>query len=198
MSINEIELQEKHANLFLADLLSFVEEAEINEIELDQAKPGFQIETMEQANYITRKLKELRAEQEQIEETAKRELRRYEDKVNTWKEKTLSPLQNQEQFYMSLLESFARQKLEGSNKKSLKLIEGTIGFRKQQDKYEYDDKVLTAYLEENHKDLVKYKAYPDKTALKKAGEVKNGTLYVNGKAVPGVTIIPQDEKFEVK
>lgn len=198
MSINETELQEKHANLFLADLLSFVEEAEVNEIELDQAKPGFQIETMEQANYITRKLKELRAEQEQIEETAKRELRRYEDKVNTWKEKTLSPLQNQEQFYMSLLESFARQKLEGSNKKSLKLIEGTIGFRKQQDKYEYDDKVLTAYLEENHKDLVKYKASPDKTALKKAGEVKNGALYVNGKAVPGVTIISQDEKFEVK
>lgn len=198
MSINEIELQEKHANLFLADLLSFVEEAEVNEIKLDQAKPGFQIETMEQANYITRKLKELRAEQEQIEETAKRELRRYEDKVNTWKEKTLSPLQNQEQFYMSLLESFARQKLEGSNKKSLKLIEGTIGFRKQQDKYEYDDKVLTAYLEENHKDLVKYKASPDKIALKKAGEVKNGVLYINGKAVPGVTIIPQDEKFEVK
>jgi hypothetical protein len=198
MSINEMELQDQYANSFLADLLSFVEEAEVNEIELDQAKPGFQIETMEQANYITRKLKELRAEQEQIEETAKRELRRYEDKVNTWKEKTLSPLQNQEQFYMSLLESFARQKLEGSNKKSLKLIEGTIGFRKQQDKYEYDDKVLTAYLEENHKDLVKYKASPDKIALKKAGEVKNGVLYINGKAVPGVTIIPQDEKFEVK
>lgn len=199
MAIKEAEIIEKMPNSFLDDLLSFVEEVEVEENNIDVTKEGFSIETMEQANYITRKLKEAREEKAELIEVAKDAIAKYEAKIERWKEATMSPLENQEQRYLSLLEVFATNKLEGSNKKSLKLIEGTLAFRKQQDKYEYEDNVLLAYLEENYKkEYVNYKPSSNKAELKKAGKAKDGKFYLGDVEIPGITVTPQDQKFEVK
>lgn len=186
-------------NSFLTDLLSFVEEIEVAELNLED-KQGFQIETVDQANFIARKVKELRAEREEAMETAKKQIEAYQDKVNAWLESVTKPLDNQEAYYLNLLETFARTKLDGSNKKSLKLIEGTLQFRKQQPKYEYTDNVLLDYVKENLPDLIKRKVTEsvDKTALKNKATIKDGRLYIDGKLIPGVVVEEQDDKFDVK
>jgi len=202
MSINELELQpeqeQKTGNSFLDDLLSFVEEAEVEELDLTTVDEGFSIQNMDQANFIAKKVKEVRAEMEEAAETAQAYLESYQEKISNWLEKTQNPLRNQEAYLLRLLENFARTKLEGSNKKSLKLIEGTLQFRKQQDKYEYEDNVLLTYAENNLPQFIKTKLSVDKTELKKKATVKNGELYIDGVLVPGVTVTAQDEKFDVK
>jgi hypothetical protein len=204
MAINELEFdnqqeqEHKTGNSFLDDLLSFVEEAEVEELNLSNVDEGFSIKDMDQANFIAKKIKEVRSEIEEAAETAQAYLDSYQDKISRWLEKTQSPLRNQEAYLLRLLENFARTKLEGSSKKSLKLIEGTLQFRKQQDKYEYEDNTLLTFVEDKLPTYVKTKPSVDKTKLKKDATVRNGQLYINDVLVPGVTVTSQDDKFEVK
>lgn len=201
MAINEVDVKEMHESLgnsFLDDLLNFVEETEVEEFDLENVNEGFSIQTMDQANYIARKLREVRQERKEAEETAKSQIAAYERKVETWLEKVSNPLNSQEERFLQMLEAFASEKLEGSNKKSLKLIEGTLQFRSQQAKFEYEDNSLLAFVESDLPNYVKTKLSVDKANLKKDGKVKNGQLYINDKAVPGIAVIPQPTKFDVK
>ncbi|MED1125200.1 host-nuclease inhibitor Gam family protein [Bacillus atrophaeus] len=202
MAINEVDVQNMHESLagnsFLKDLLSFVEETEVEEFDLTNIDESFSIQTMDQANYIARKLREIREERKEAEETAKAQIAAYERKVSTWLEKVSNPLNSQEQRFLQMLEVFAAEKLEGSNKKSLKLIEGTLQFRKQHDKYEYEENTLLAFAESNLPKYIKTKPSVDKAKLKKDAEVKDGQLYIGDNVVQGVTVIPQPVKFDVK
>lgn len=185
-------------NSFLDDLLEFIDEAEVEELELQKEEDGFKIETIDQANYITKKVKQIRSEIEEAKEIAEAQLKAYEEKVNAWLSSVTKPLERQEEFYLFLLEQFAKEKLKDTKKRSLKLIEGTLQFKKQQDKYEYDDKELTAFAEKNLKDYVRYKPSVDKSKLKKDGKVKEGKLYIGDKEVKGVRVISREDKFSVK
>lgn len=185
-------------NSFLDDLLEFIDEAEVEELELQKEKDGFKIETIDQANYITKKVKQIRSEMEEAKEIAEAQLKAYEEKVNAWLSSVTKPLERQEEFYLLLLEQFAKEKLKDTKKRSLKLIEGTLQFKKQQDKYEYDDKELIAFAEKNLKDYVRYKPSVDKNKLKKDGKVKEGKLYIGDKEVKGVRVISREDKFSVK
>lgn len=185
-------------NSFLDDLLEFIDEAEVEELELQKEEDGFKIETIDQANYITKKVKQIRSEIEEAKEIAEAQLKAYEEKVNAWLSSVTKPLERQEEFYLLLLEQFAKEKLKDTKKRSLKLIEGTLQFKKQQDKYEYDDKELTAFAEKNLKDYVRYKPSVDKSKLKKDGKVKEGKLYIGDKEVKGVRVISREDKFSVK
>lgn len=185
-------------NSFLDDLLEFIDEAEVEELELQKEEDGFKIETIDQANYITKKVKQIRSEMEEAKEIAEAQLKAYEEKVNAWLSSVTKPLERQEEFYLLLLEQFAKEKLKDTKKRSLKLIEGTLQFKKQQDKYEYDDKELIAFAEKNLKDYVKYKPSVDKNKLKKDGKVKEGKLYIGDKEVKGVKVISREDKFTVK
>ncbi len=186
------------SNSFLEDLLSFIDEAEVEEANFNEKEDGFCIESMDQANYIAKKLKELRKEKQEIEESAKNAMDKYAAKIQAWKEKNLGPYENQEEFFLRMLKSFAEEKLRGSTKKSIKLIEGTIGFKKQQDKYEYEDEQLLEFLESSHKEFVKYKPSVDKIKLKSETTPKEGKLYFGEVLIPGVTVTPQEEKFDLK
>ena len=200
MSMTEMQFEsfeQQTGNDLLGDLLSFINEEEEQEIGVNESQPS-RIENDMQANYFIRKVKELRKEKEQIFETAERELRRYEVKIEKWKKMMLSPLENKEKFFLQLLQQYAEEQLMGTGKKSMKLIEGTLGFCKKPDKYEYDEKTLLAYLKEKYPDFVRYKASVDKTELKKAAEAKDGKLYLDGEEVPGVAVIPQEIGFDVK
>jgi hypothetical protein len=124
-------------------------------------------------------------------------------RVNQWRQQELDKRQRDIDYISNLLRAFAEEELKNNKgkTKSISLPYGSIGFKKQQDKYEYDEEALLAFLKEDkelEKKYVKYKPSPDKTALKKDGEAKNGKLYLGDTNVPGVTVTPQEEKFEVK
>jgi hypothetical protein len=185
-------------NSFLNDLLEFIDEQEVQELGLGTADETYTIKDMGHANYIAKKLRKVRNQAEEINTTANAQIDSYKQKVDVWRTSSLTPLANTEAYLTGLLEEFTHRQLEGSTKKSIKLVEGTVQFRKQPDKFEYDEDVLLAYLQTDMPAYVKHKPSIDKAELKKIGEVKKGQFYVTGKPLPGIVVTPQDDKFEVK
>lgn len=115
--------------------------------------------------------------------------------------------------YLSVVEqrlrNFTEEELARTGKKSLKLINGTMSFVKQQPKYERDEEAILTYINtiaDNDNPLVQFlKPQPAKldwAGLKKAGTVKEidgvKRLVVDKVTVPTVTIVDQDKTFKIK
>ncbi len=160
--------------------------------EVDVSEDGFKIETRDQAEYYTRCLAEAQRENAAVELAAKKRIQDYTERVNAWKESKLKENESNIERWTGLLRPWAEEQLAGSKKKSIKLIEGTLGFRKHVE-YQYDDAELIAYLKESgHNELLIEQAPKvDKTALKKAFDFEKDT-------VPGVTYTQLPDTFTVK
>lgn len=192
---------------FLEDLLEEISQEEAKEVGLDfseiniETAEGFSIKDERQANYFIGKVKEIREQREAYARQAQAALDSYTAKVQKFLDRTVGPLDRQEEFFMAALEQFALTERQANPKlKTFKYIEGTLSFKGQQNEYIYDDKRLLEYLEK-HPELDKYirrKLEPNKAELKKAAEVKDGRLFINDNPIDGVTVSPRDEKFEVK
>ena len=159
------------------------------EVEADE---GFKIETRDQAEYYTRCLTQAQRENKAVEEAAKKRIEEYIERVNAWKEGKLKENANNIERWTGLLRPWAEQELKGSKKKSVKLIEGTLSFRKNDD-YQYDDEALIAYLKaKGRNDLIVEQAPKvDKKALKKAFDFTKDKI-------PGVTYTVLPDTFTVK
>lgn len=182
---------------FLDDLLEYVNEEEEQALGI-QHDEAFVIDSVEQANYFARKLNELRAEKQQIAATAQDQIDVYVQRVDAWKNKTLAPLEYEEDRLLAMLKFFAETQLSGSTKKSIKLVEGTLQFRKQQAAYEYNDELLLDYMQRAAAQYVVIKPSVDKKEFKKAITVKDGQAILDGNIVPGVTITERPEAFDLK
>lgn len=181
----------------MEDLLNFIEKED--DTLIGDVDTHYIIKNQDEANIYIKRYKNIVAQMNEIEETSKEALSKYADKVNTWKESCLMPLQRKLQYYETLLQQYAEHQLEGSNKKSLKLIEGTIGFRTPPVKFNYNDEEVLYWLKQvNANDYLKETTTINKEALKKAGAIKDDKFYINDVEVPGITLTKQDKKFVVK
>lgn len=181
----------------MEDLLNFIEKED--DTLIGDVDTHYIIKNQDEANIYIKRYKNIVAQMNEIEETSKEALSKYADKVNTWEESCLMPLQRKLQYYETLLQQYAEHQLEGSNKKSLKLIEGTIGFRTPPVKFNYNDEEVLYWLKQvNASDYLKETTTINKEALKKAGAIKDDKFYINDVEVPGITLTKQDKKFVVK
>lgn len=181
----------------MEDLLNFIEKED--DTLIGDVDNQYMIKNQDEANIYVRRYKNVIAQMNEIEETSKEALSKYTNKVNVWKESCLMPLQRKLQYYETLLQQYAEHQLEGSNKKSLKLIEGTIGFRTPPVKFNYNDEEVLYWLKQvNVSDYLKETTTINKEALKKAGTIKDDKFYIDGVEVPGITLTKQDKKFVVK
>lgn len=196
MSLEHENEQEKEFSV-LDDLFDFLNEEEKNAYQISE-EPGFTIETTDQANYFARKLREVREQKKEFTDAAEHQIQKYTERVRTWESKSVAPLEYEEQRLINMLEFFATKQLEGSTKKSIKLVEGTLQFRAQQPSIEYNDETLLPYVEKNIPDAIAIKKSVSKKELKSAVEFKNGLAYYNGQAVPGITVEDRPAKFDVK
>lgn len=107
------------------------------------------------------------------------------------------------------LRDFAQREIGNTNIKSIKLVNGTLSFVKQQPKYERNEEVILDYIStiaDYDNPLLSFlKPQPAKldwTGLKKAGVVKEldgvKRLIVGNVTVPSVKIIDQDRAFRIK
>ena len=160
--------------------------------EVDVSEDGFKIETRDQAEYYTRCLAEAQRENAAVELAAKKRIEEYVERVNAWKESKLKENANNIECWTGLLRPWAEEELKGSKKKSVKLIEGTLSFRKNDD-YQYDDEKLIAYLKAKGRNdlLVDQAPKVDKKALKKAFDFTKDKI-------PGVTYTVLPDTFTVK
>lgn len=144
------ELNEK-----LLDMLDFIEDEEIEELGLEEAnEEGFQIQNRDQAEYFLKKLKEMQAEMEEVKTYAKEYMAKQKEKISKWEESKLNEFEFMHDRYLNYLQEYAKNEIADSKKKSLKLVEGTLQFRKIADKYEYKDDVLLEYLQEQRDEIL--------------------------------------------
>lgn len=183
----------------ICDLIEDIE-AQDNELISGNSLDNPEQMTREEAEYFTKKYIEAANEIKEAEEVAKQYMEQQQEKVNNWLEKIKKNNQFLLDIYGGALEMYTKAQLEETGKKSIKLIQGTLSFRKSRDKYEYDEEVLRKSLTDNHIDTFFEEVEPKikKAELKKAATVKNNKLYINDTLIDGVTITPQEDVFSVK
>lgn len=166
----------------------------------DVANNNFQIETKDQADYFIKTIKANRAEIEKVQAVQKQKKEEYCKMIDEWAESITKPLQNNENFLIALLNNYASKQLEENPKtKTIKLPYGKLSFKKQPDKYEYDEVKIKQFLHDNNLiDFIKTKEEINKVELKKNVDVKGEDAYLNNTLVPGLTVLKQPDKFEVK
>lgn len=125
------------------------------------------------------------------------------EKIKEWGEQAKAEFDEKQAQYAMRLEMYLREEvakqLEAGKKpkKTIKLPYGNISLKAQQPKFERNEAELLQYAEEAG--FVRVKKETDWAALKKQCVVADGKLYdMNGECVPGVSVVEQPDKFEVK
>lgn len=192
-------------DLLMDELEQFMLAAEIEELKVklagDTEEDGtLLVKNKSDADFYLRQINKLKQQKEEINEFVDQEIERQLRLYQEYREDRIRPLDNQIAFYENALKTFAMNEYAETNKKTIKLPNGTLAIKKQQPKYVYNDEQVLEFLQENnYKDYIRTKAEVNKKDLKKNAIVNNNNeLIIDGKVVPGVTVIPQEDKFEVK
>ena len=192
-------------DLLMDELEQFMLAAEIEELKVklagDTEEDGtLLVKNKSDADFYLRQINKLKQQKEEINEFVDQEIERQLRLYQEYREDRMRPLDNQIAFYENALKTFAMNEYAETNKKTIKLPNGTLAIKKQQPKYIYKDEQVLEYLQENnYKDYIRTKAEVNKKDLKKNAIVNNNNeLVIDGKVVPGVVVIPQEDKFEVK
>lgn len=192
-------------DLLMDELEQFMLAAEIEELKVklagDTEEDGtLLVKNKSDADFYLRQINKLKQQKEEINEFVDQEIERQLRLYQEYREDRMRPLDSQIAFYENALKTFAMNEYAETNKKTIKLPNGTLAIKKQQPKYVYNDEQVLEFLQENdYKDYIRTKAEVNKKDLKKNAIVNNNNeLVIDGKVVPGVVVIPQEDKFEVK
>ena len=189
---------------FLDELNKFMEEEGAKNLNIQKDENNnYLINDKHQADYFIKLSKECEEEIEQIQQYIKEEKNRLIHHLEQFEMKEIEKVRSRQQYYTRALEDFTRRELEGTNKKSIKLPNGTLAIKKQQPHYEYSDEQFIEWAESYFPDLVKVtvpepKKTIDKKELKKRSFIDDGMLFIDGLEVQGVSVEERDDKFEVK
>lgn len=184
----------------LEDLKEEISKEEEYELGLENGpSEDYKVIDDDHANYILKQIAEIEQEEDRINNVCKSEIEKTTQRINTYREKQLKTLDGTKKYLSSLLEAYAKGKLDGSKKKTYSLPYGSLSFKKSQDSYSYDNTVLLNYLKDNKlTQFIDVKESSKNGEIKKALEVKDGIPYLNGQPVEGISITPGELKFSVR
>lgn len=164
----------------------------------EELKQRFQVKDLASLNWTLRKLTAIEAKKREIRAMIDGE----KERLEMFYERETSGLTDSENFFKQLISEYAARKRDEDPKfKSEKTPFGSIGFRKQQPKWLYDEELLIAFLEQNqYNELIRTKKEPVKTEIKKVFKVNDdGRVFdENGQVVEGITVEPQDDVLDIK
>lgn len=191
--------------LIMNELEEFMLAAEVEELKVKLANDTEEdgtllVKNKSDADFYIKQINKLKEQKEEINSFVDQEVERQMRLYQEYRENRLRPLDSQIAFYEEALKTFAMNEYAETNKKTIKLPNGTLSIKKQQPKYVYNDDEVLEFLQENNlNDYIRTKAEVNKKDLKKNAVINNNNqLIINGKEVPGVVVIPQEDKFEVK
>lgn len=190
LGFNLIE-EEKNSELgFTEELQNFIDEENRNLAV---------VSTIDEANYTIRRIKELQEQKEHDIAEAERMLKLYKDKVKMFVDSKCSSYDFEIERLQQMLEPYIQSSLEQTGKKSVKFIEGTAGYRKQEKLIDHDD----VELEKEVKGIDDEKYFKTVTKfswsnLKKDLEFVDGKVLLNGKELTNVRYEDRDDTFYVK
>lgn len=185
---------------FLVDLLQDIDAQDIKDLDLDTVQQTG-ITTEEQAEWFIHEYKQAKEQAEKAQAAADKYMAQRQAKVNAWLKPQLKNLEWRMEWAKSNLEEYAKANIKGK-KRSLKLIEGTIAFKKQQPAYEHNDDKIREFLssvEGGKEFLTPQQPKVAWAQLKKAGTLDpNGIFRYGDQAVPGVVVTQRPDAFSVK
>lgn len=192
-------------DLIMNELEEFMLAAEVEELKVKLANDTEEdgtllVKNKSDADFYIKQINKLKEQKEEINNFVDQEVERQMRLYQEYRENRLRPLDSQIAFYEEALKTFAMNEYAETNKKTIKLPNGTLSIKKQQPKYVYNDDEVLEFLQENNlNDYIRTKAEVNKKDLKKNAVINNNNqLVINGKEVPGVVVVPQEDKFEVK
>lgn len=181
--------------------LEFIEIEEIEEeifhSSEEEVKQRFKIESLEQANWAFRKMAALDAKAKEVKQLAEAERQR----IQEYEQHELRSIESSRAFFESLLTIYANQQREKDPKFKVKTPYGTIGFKKQQPKWNYNEEVLVESLESlGLHDFVKVEKEPKKAEIKKSFQLVKGQVIdpETGAVIEGITVSEQPPKLDIK
>lgn len=179
--------------------MNALQQHEIDELEqLPLEKDRFTINSIEEVNWALRKLAVIQTKEMEVQQLADAEIQR----ITSWARKEREKLQNTIDFFQSLLAEYAmKQRLEDEKYKKTSTPYGTVKFKKNPDKWNYDDAQLINSLKNNGlQQFIRIKEEPNKVELKKSVAVINGTVVDSqtGTIIEGITVVPQPETVVVE
>ena len=154
----------------------------------------FKIDDLETADWALTKIAEAENEIEKNKSYA--DMQRH--KIDEWETDVNKEFENTISFMKSHLQLY----LQTQDKKSIKLINGNIGFRKRQDKWHIpnSEELVKALESTELHDLIRVKKEPALSELKKhLTVVGDQVLYEKtGEVIEGIKIEKQEDSFNVK
>ena len=184
------------------ELEEFMLAAELEElnIKIEEDNIRLEIKNKSEADFIIKQVNKLRQEKEEINKFVDQEIERQMKLYEEYRQSRLRPLDSQIAYYEESLKTFTLNEYNETGKKTIKLPNGSIGIQKQQPKYVYNDAEVLEFLQQNDlNEYIRMKPELNKKDLKKNAVVNsNNELIINNQVVPGVVVIPQEDKFEVK
>lgn len=191
-------------DLLMDELEQFMLAAEVEELKVklagDTEKDGtLLVKNKSDADFYIKQINKLKQQKEEINKFVDQEVERQLKLYQEYREDRIRPLDNQIAYYEEALKTFALNEYAENNKKTIKLPNGTLSIKRQQPKYIYDDDQVLEFLQQNKlNDYIRTKAEVNKKDLKKNATINNNNeLIIDGKVVPGVVVVPQEDKFEV-
>ena len=164
---------------------------------------GFIVDDDSKATWCMRKIKHMKENKRENKELAEEqiaEIRKEIAEVESWLEDENGKLDDNIGFMENKLEHYARQLREDDpDLKTHKLPFGSIKFRSQRPKWNYDDEKLLEFSEINLSEVVKVEKKVDKRELKKRLDVAGDRAVVKetGQIVEGIEIIDRPEKLKI-
>lgn len=189
---------------FLNELNEFMKEESAKQLDIQKDENNnYLINDRHQADYFINLSKQCDQEIEQIQLYIAEEKLRLIQQLETFERREVESILRKKDYYDRALEDFTRRELENSNKKSIKLPNGTLSIKKQQPHYDYTDETLLEWAKNFAPDLVKTtytepKITVDKKELKKRIVIDNMKVYLDGQEVLGIDVTIKNDKFEVK
>lgn len=191
-------------DLLMDELEQFMLAAEVEELKVklagDTEEDGtLLVKNKSDADFYLKQINKLKQQKEEINKFVDQEVERQLKLYQEYREDRVRPLDNQIAYYEEALRTFTLNEYAENNKKTIKLPNGTLTIKKQQPKYIYDDKQVLEFLQQNKlNDYIRTKTEVNKKDLKKNATVNNNNeLIIDNKIVPGVVVVPQEDKFEV-
>jgi len=156
--------------------------------DIPEKRERLQIETIDQVNWVFRKLSAIEAKRKELKQLAEAELYR----IKSWLESETSKLDRDADYFQSLLNEYAiRQRDIDPQWRKTSTPYGTVKFKRQVPKWHYDDERLIESLKSaGRTDLIRIKEEPNKVELKKAVKVVNGAVVdtESGAVLEGVLV----------
>lgn len=180
-------------------MISPLYENELDEIEQqeEEERQSFSVTDLESLNWVLRKMAAIEAKKGEVAKLAAAELHR----IETYKNKELDKLQRDTEYFQGLVGSYAaKQKLDDPKFKS-KTPYGTVSYKKQQPKWNYNEDELVNWLEANQaNELIRVKKEPDKASIKKIFTPTETGQVVDpdGQLVAGINVEYRSDELVIK